>query len=62
VCSLLVLWFVTVCLLEFSLAKDPSKRGTLLKIEQEVAGINELLDRFEIYVGQQRDLLKHLKV
>ncbi|XP_051540161.1 spindle and kinetochore-associated protein 1 [Myxocyprinus asiaticus] len=44
-----------------AVAKDPDKRGTLLKIEQEVSAINELLDRFERYVGQQRDLLKHLK-
>nr|XP_055064785.1 spindle and kinetochore-associated protein 1 [Misgurnus anguillicaudatus]XP_055064786.1 spindle and kinetochore-associated protein 1 [Misgurnus anguillicaudatus] len=44
-----------------AVAKDPDKRGTLLKIEQEVNAINELLDRFERYVGQQRDLLKHLK-
>lgn len=44
-----------------AVAKDPDKRGTLIKIEQEVSAINELLDRFERYVGQQRDLLKHLK-
>lgn len=44
-----------------AVAKDPDKRGTLLKIGQEVSAINELLDRFEKYVGQQRDLLKHLK-
>ncbi|XP_051542404.1 spindle and kinetochore-associated protein 1-like isoform X1 [Myxocyprinus asiaticus] len=44
-----------------AVAKDPEKRGTLLKIEQEVSAISELLDRFERYVGQQRDLLKHLK-
>lgn len=43
-------------------AKDPDKRATLVKVEQEVNAINELLDRFERYVGQQRDLLKHLKV
>lgn len=52
------LLFVFFC----SLAKDPDKRGTLLKIEQEVSAINQLLDRFERYVGEQRGLLKHLKV
>lgn len=44
-----------------AVAKDPDKQATLLKIEQEVAAINELLDRYERYVGQQRDLLKHLQ-
>ncbi|XP_056592866.1 spindle and kinetochore-associated protein 1 [Triplophysa dalaica] len=44
-----------------AVAKDPDKRATLIKVEQEVNAINELLDRFERYVGQQRDLLKHLK-
>uniref|UniRef100_A0A8C1KKK2 SKA complex subunit 1 n=1 Tax=Cyprinus carpio TaxID=7962 RepID=A0A8C1KKK2_CYPCA len=44
-----------------AVAKDPDKRGTLLKIEQEVSAINVLLDRFERYVGEQRGLLKHLK-
>ncbi|KAA0703826.1 Spindle and kinetochore-associated protein 1 [Triplophysa tibetana] len=44
-----------------AVAKDPDKRATLIKVEQEVSAINELLDRFERYVGQQRDLLKHLK-
>ncbi|TRY68063.1 hypothetical protein DNTS_003641 [Danionella cerebrum] len=44
-----------------AVAKDPDKRGMLLKIEQEVTCINDLLDRFERYVVQQRDLLKHLK-
>lgn len=43
-------------------ARDPDKRAYLLKIEQDVNAINGLLDRFERYVTQQRDLLKHLQV
>lgn len=44
-----------------AVAKDPDKRSYLLKIEQDVNAINALLDRFERYVTQQRDLLKHLQ-
>ncbi|MCJ8742761.1 hypothetical protein PDJAM_G00086040 [Pangasius djambal] len=44
-----------------AVAKDPDKRAYLLKIEQDVSAINGLLDRFERYVTQQRDLLKHLQ-
>ncbi|XP_072515366.1 SKA complex subunit 1 [Salminus brasiliensis] len=44
-----------------AVAKDPDKRAYLVKIEQDVNAINGLLDRFERYVVQQRDLLKHLK-
>ncbi|KAL6472694.1 hypothetical protein MHYP_G00188820 [Metynnis hypsauchen] len=44
-----------------AVAKDPDKRTFLVKIEQDVNAINCLLDRFERYVAQQRDLLKHLK-
>ncbi|XP_060764200.1 spindle and kinetochore-associated protein 1 [Neoarius graeffei] len=44
-----------------AVAKDPDKRAYLLKIEQDVNAINGFLDRFEKYVTQQRDLLKHLQ-
>ncbi|KAI4897748.1 hypothetical protein NFI96_033832 [Prochilodus magdalenae] len=44
-----------------AVAKDPDKRAFLVKIEQDVNAINGLLDRFERYVAQQRDLLTHLK-
>ncbi|KAG9263331.1 spindle and kinetochore-associated protein 1 [Astyanax mexicanus] len=44
-----------------AVAKDPEKQAYLVKIEQDVNAINGLLDRFERYVLQQRDLLKHLK-
>ncbi|XP_026862302.2 spindle and kinetochore-associated protein 1 [Electrophorus electricus] len=44
-----------------AVASDADKRAFLLKIEQDVNAINDLLDRFEKCVTQQRDLLKHLK-
>ncbi|KAF7700829.1 spindle and kinetochore-associated protein 1 [Silurus meridionalis] len=44
-----------------AVAKDPDKRAYLHKIEHDINAINGLLDRFERYVSQQRDLLKHLQ-
>ncbi|XP_066507758.1 spindle and kinetochore-associated protein 1 [Hoplias malabaricus] len=44
-----------------AVAKDPDKQAFLVKLEQDVSAINGLLDRFERYVDEQRNLLKHLK-